>query len=372
MPWLFEHFTGDCGRLKETGQWNRFIKVFLEIGELIANSDRDHIDDIATRLIETGLVAQNLDEHALACVRYAIFSMLGWQTMLYKPAKTNYNPAQFSIEDEQEEYRGQGVISLHQPMDPAARETLSEMLMGFGVMLPAKNMCLSEDTDEERAFHQQVDISPRRFNASLMISIAGIQIKWIDTLSCHMEYNPAMKELYLFRFPSFCLSCLGASRAGKRSVIHACATVSNLHCQWASEGDVDCMLRETILSYRLLFGQSKKSRALFGTVDPFAGCQPDIRDHILRLLCSKRSCPVDIPEREIYYLPRDFPILRYRISVLQRHLSKTAPRTWAQLWSDKRDSAHWLTFWAVIFFGAAGTFFALLQAVLQLAQLLIR
>ena len=129
------------------------------------------------------------------------------------------------------------------------------------------------------------------------------------------------------------------------------------------------MLREILLSYRLLFGRSKKSRALFRLTDPYAGLSNNARDPILASLCSSRSCHLlDLPETGRYNLPRDFPILRYRIAMLQRHLSRTAPRTWTQLWSDKRDSAQWLTFWAVICFGACGTFLALLQAVLQLVE----
>ncbi|GFF48985.1 hypothetical protein IFM58399_08442 [Aspergillus lentulus] len=52
--------------------------------------------------------------------------------------------------------------------------------------------------------------------------------------------------------------------------------------------------------------------------------------------------------------------------------ARATPRKWVQLWRDNRDSAHWLTFWAVIVFGALGTLLALLQVILQAVQIAFR
>jgi type VI protein secretion system component VasF len=75
-----------------------------------------------------------------------------------------------------------------------------------------------------------------------------------------------------------------------------------------------------------------------------------------------------LTERAKYNLARDFPILRSRLAVLLQHLAQTKPRTWRELWQDKRDSSAWLTFWAVIIIGAAGLVLGLLQVVLQAVQ----
>jgi hypothetical protein len=39
------------------------------------------------------------------------------------------------------------------------------------------------------------------------------------------------------------------------------------------------------------------------------------------------------------------------------------------IWKDKRDSAHWLTFWAVIIIGGAGLLLGFMQVLLQAIQL---
>lgn len=368
-PELFQYLKTGYNISKGEERLAAFKEVFRKVADYIITGHCTTLDDVVSQLFEDGTTTDNIDDQGLRCVRCIVFSILGWQTMLFRPAPMGPNPDRFTIDDEQDGYRGQAYLSLQQNMDTGSRETLSELLMGFGMLLPSKNLCLSDDTEEQKAFHQQLDINAKRFNANLLVSVAGIRIKWTDSLACHMEYNPAMKELYLFRFPSFCLSCLRESETVNRSVIHACATSSHLHCQWATEADIDHLLHEILLSYCLLFGQSKKSRILFRSTDPFARCPSAIRDPLLSELCTTRSCCIlNASERETYYLPRDFPILRYRISTLQRHLAKSAPRTWTQLWRDKRDSANWLTFWALIAFGALGVLLALLQVILQFVE----
>ena len=371
-PQLYQFLNIDLDHSKEENLWMAFSRVFLSMTEHIAASPTTTINEIVSRLVDCGIINENTSEQGLQCVRYLVFSVLGWQTMLFKPAPMDRNPCQFIIEDEQNGFRGQAYLELQQDMKTCTKDTLSELLMGFGMLLPAKNMCLSDDTEEQKAYHQELEVNIRGLNANLIVSVAGVRLKWVDTLACHLEYNPAVKELYLFRFPSFCLSCLGSSDSSHKSVIHACSTTSHLHCQWAADIDVDSMLREILLSYRLLFGQSKKSRALFRSVDPFSGRPKSDRDQVLPMLCGKKSCPaLDLHERETYYLPEDFPVLRYRISVLQTHLSRSVPRTWSQLWRDKRDSAHWLTFWAVIAYGALGILLALIQVILQFVQIIV-
>lgn len=262
-------------------------------------------------------------------------------------------------------------MTLRQMEAECAGNSLHEFLMGFGVLLPTKNLCLDDEPDELEAFNQLTFINPGEFNAYLLSSLGHVQVKWVDTLSCHMEFNPREKMLYLFRFPSFCQACLSDANAEmkRRSVIYSCATESSSTRHWASAKDIASFMRETMLSYRLLFGQNKRSRAFFRSMNPFADLE-DIRDPLLPLLSGVRSPGVvQVSEqKEIYDLSQDFPILRSRIVTLHKHLSTEKPRGWYELWHDKRNSAHWLTFWAVIIFGGLGVFFAFMQSVLQLIQ----
>jgi hypothetical protein len=70
----------------------------------------------------------------------------------------------------------------------------------------------------------------------------------------------------------------------------------------------------------------------------------------------------------MWNLKHDFPVLRSRLSALAFEMSTRRPRTWLELWRDKRDSAQWATFWAVIIFGAVSLLLSVVQVVLQAIQ----
>ena len=135
--------------------------------------------------------------------------------------------------------------------------------------------------------------------------------------------------------------------------------------------EVTQLLHEILLSYRLLFGQSKDSRRLFQSMNIFKGEPPGAHDTLLLQLCTNKSValPPLCKEQDVYRLRRDFPVLRSRIASLQQIMSNLKPRGWREIWKDRRDSAHWYTFWAVIVFGGSGIILTTVQVVMQAAQL---
>ncbi|KAL4735581.1 hypothetical protein BDV11DRAFT_208358 [Aspergillus similis] len=320
----------DCTR--ESHQ-ELFARAFISVAEFATCNSSITIDGIIRELITEGVLPPQAQAENLNNARYFIFIILGFQTALYCPSPLDSNgraPHLLFITEDHGCCRYTHPL-LAQDINVCAHEPLSEFLMGFGVLLPSKNLCLAEEPDILRAFQQQVEIEPKTFNAYALHSLAGLKFKWTDALSCHLEFNPTTKEISLFRFPTFCHSCLEK---------------------------INHFLLEIILSYRLLFGQTRKSRSLFRSRSWLA-IPADLRQ------------VWSLSQKETYYLPEDFPILRYRIVILRNCLSATVPRTLAQLWRDRRDSANWMTFWAVMIFGIFGSITAFMQVVLQFAQLLI-
>jgi hypothetical protein len=129
------------------------------------------------------------------------------------------------------------------------------------------------------------------------------------------------------------------------------------------------------MSYRLLFGQNKKSRRLFRDLSPFAGTPVQAHDKVLLDLCGHKQCsPAHLPrtERKHWDLAHDFPVLRSRLSTLAYEISIRKPRSWCALWKDKRDSAQWATFWTVIIFGLISLLLSLVQVILQAVQLAVQ
>ena len=346
--------------------------IFSEVAAFAATSQNPSIDDIVAHILVSGLIEEGKSKNGPLEARSLVFAMIGWQTMLYRPSLGTCPPQHLAVIDEQDGYRGQAFMALQQSQGSVKRP-LHEFLLGFGILLPPSDLCTSTNMETRKSFTELKIIEPASFNASLLHSIGHFKIKWVDVLSCHLEFDERASTIFLFRYPSFCIAC-GQSKSGEktsRTVIHASASLSSSSRQWACEKDVTQMLLETLLSYRLLFAQDKQARKMYRKLDPFAGIPLEGRDHLLSLLCGRKSFSTpQIPsDQDSYDLQRHFPILRSRIAVLHRHLSASKPKGWRELWRDKRDSAGWFTFWIVLIFGGVTILLSVLQVLLQILQI---
>ena len=350
----------------------QMITVFSEVANFIATSQYPSIDDVAAHLMARGLVSDRNSGSYAVEARSLVFAMIGWQTMLYRPALGTCPPEQLAVTDEQNGYNGQAFMALKQD-HKAAKRPLHEFLLGFGILLPPCDLCISTNADFKKSFEDFSTTEPSSFNAFLLNSIGRFSVKWVDVLSCHLELDERAKTIFLFRYPSFCIasSPTGTEKEPPKTVIHASASPPSSSRLWASEEDVTKVLRETLLSYRLLFGQNNQARKLYKRLDPFAGIPLEGQDNLLSKLCGRKSFrETGIPrDKESYDLRQDFPILRSRLVNLQRELARSKPRSWKELWRDKRDSAGWFTFWAVIIFGAISILLSAIQVLLQILQI---
>ncbi|KFY95687.1 hypothetical protein V498_03198 [Pseudogymnoascus sp. VKM F-4517 (FW-2822)] len=399
-----------------------FSTMWQEVSQYMTATASVSIDEIVAHLLEFDILELGSDPNALIAAKNLIFAVIGWQTMLYQADMHSCPPEQLAIQSQMGVHQGQAHMCLKQNHS-SCRRRMHEFLLGYGLLLPPRNFEGLGSVEDKKAFAEFKSVSSTSFNASLLSSIGDVTIEWVDSLSCHMEFDPYLNKLFLFRYPSFCLANIPADGSGHstKSAIYACATPRDSAGQWATTADVNQMLQETTLSYRLLFGQNKASRQLFQKSKPYACATPrdsagqwattaDVtqmlqettlsyrllfgqnkssrqlfqkskpfenipeagRDTFLERLCGRKryQSNYNSPERETYDLAHDFPILRSRLLPLLRHLSAKKPRTWRELWEDKRDSASWLTFWAVLVIGGMGLILAMLQTILQIVQVI--
>ncbi|KAF2791048.1 hypothetical protein K505DRAFT_377071 [Melanomma pulvis-pyrius CBS 109.77] len=347
-----------------------FATVWREVWIQASRNDSS-IDSIIAHLLNEKLVTMEDDAEALNSSRNLVFAIIGWQTMLYKPDMGSCPPVQLAIVDETDGYQGHAYIDLRQDQS-TARKALHEFLMGFGVLLPCHNFGELASDDDRKILAMIKVVSPDLLNTHLLISVGGIHIKWTDSLAFHLKFDADSNTLYLFRFPTFCaVNLLEKGKDHTKTTLHSCAAPPIFASQWETHEEVDDLLRETLLSYRLLFAQNKASRKLFRSMSPFEDLPQGCKDYNLLEMCGKKQSNFVawLPERESYVLSKDFPLLRSRLAVLAQHISTRRPRTWKELWNDKRDSASWFTFWAVLVIGGIGIFLAFLQVILQIVQI---
>ncbi|KAH7175753.1 hypothetical protein EDB81DRAFT_633955 [Dactylonectria macrodidyma] len=356
----------------EGSDWDtQFFPLWNKVRELVLAPEPKTIDGITDTLVELDIISVKDNYEAYQSAKELMFSILGWQTMLYKPDLFSCATGGFNILDEMDGYHGEARICLNQsPL--SGKCDLPSFLLGFGMMLPPRDYCAFDDMDDKKLINNTKVIISKDLNAYVLTKVCGVRLQWVDSLSCHLELDKHSGTLFLYRYPSFCVSSLQTrdTKERRRGAIHSCGFERPGSVPWASEEDVTELLQEILLSYRLLFGQSRRSRSLFRRLRPFAHIPHEGHDQFLSLICSRKqfNCPITLTEREEYDLAGDFPHLRSRIVRLSSYASSKKPRSIRQLWRDKRDSTAWLAFWSVLIFGSVSILLGVVQAVFQIMQ----
>jgi len=360
-------------KLDEDQKWAEdFMPVWNQVREVVLGPEPTSIDGIAECLATQGAITLKDNYEAAQAAKDLVFSILGWQTMLYKPDFVSYS-AGYGIVDELDGYHGEARIC-HNQFALASAQDMPNFLLGFGMMLSPRNYCGMEGADDRALFNQTKTARSGDMDAYTLTKVCGVRVQWVDSLSCHLELDSSSGTLFVFRYPSFCLASLRQQRRkdASKSVLHSCGLERPGSIPWATEEDITELLREILLSYRLIFGQNKRSRAVFRRLRPFAGVSKEEEDPFLSQLCGRKrpDYPGDITlvEREEYDLAGDFPHLRSKIVRIHGYASSRKPRSLRQLWMDKRDSTAWLALWSVLIFGSLSILLALIQAVFQILQ----
>ena len=358
---------------KPSAWMSDFEQIWLEVCNRAAMPDAS-INSITQYLTQQGLLLIADDGMSSYYAKNLVLAVLGWQTMLFKPDMGTCNMYELAIAEAADGNQLSGQMNLRQGVSSSGRP-LHEFLHGFGLMLPARNFFPYDAEDDNVALKNIHTISSASFNAKFLSTIGEITIKWTDMLACHLDLDTSSNTLYVFQYPSFCMASLHDDQSEKtKSTLYACGSTNMAIPYWAKKEDITEILRETLLSYRLLFGQNKDSRQCFHFLKPHYDAIGEGADKILIALCSKKkfTLPPGIRQSEIYDLRKDFPILRYKIALLSQRLSRNRPRTWKQMWNDRRDSPNWYTFWALLVFGGTGIMLAFFQLVLQIIELSLK
>ena len=140
--------------------------------------------------------------------------------------------------------------------------------------------------------------------------------------------------------------------------------------------------REIILSYRLLFGQDKKSRKLFREIECKRAAYGDNKcDPLLYILCgtndrkaigslpaylwpdSCRDTSNKLLEQSSYSVSIDFPILSSRMMKIQDFDARQQPYRLMDYWRDRRNPLQWVAFWAVLIIGGLSIIIGVIQLI---------
>ncbi|KAI0912568.1 hypothetical protein F4823DRAFT_622839 [Ustulina deusta] len=331
--------------------------LLLSLPDFLAPGPRS-INSTTDMLICHKFVNTEGSYEAILSVKDLVFAIIGLQTMLCQPCFDPGSPGEYRVLDKMSGYRGTTRISFCQSSDSGTR-SLPEFLLSFGVMLPPPNYCADDNDDERQLFNQIKTITPDDVDAHVLSRLCGVRFQWVDSLSCHLELGKRSSTLYIYRYPSVVLRLIEVD--GQKSTLHPCALAKKGLLPWADEEDVNGVLGEILLSYRVIFGQNKRSRnVFFRKLRPFASVPKHGQDQSLAEICGRKrfKCPFMPAEREEYDSAIHFP-----------PASNKKPRSLRRLWEDRRDSPAWLAYWsAIVFFGSVGLLLVLIQTLFQILQ----
>jgi hypothetical protein len=177
------------------------------------------------------------------------------------------------------------------------KKPLPDFLLGFGLMLPPPNYnAFANDDDQQKFFLECKTVLPKEMNAHVLKNICGLSFRWVDSLSCHLEMDKRSGTVFLYRYPYFCAHhCRQrkgpqesvrrpsnpGSNSDQKSTLRCCAFERRSSAPWTDQEDVTKLLQQILLSYRLLFGQNKKSREVFRSLRPFKGIATEGHDRFL-------------------------------------------------------------------------------------------
>lgn len=191
-----------------------FSRIFQQVAEFTGRGCS--LEEMAEHLLLLDLIKSGgYDTKQVA--RTIVFATLGWQTMLYEPAFQTCPPQQLAIADVLDGYFGQAFMKLKQDQSRVS-DCLSDFLLGFGLMLPTEGLCVSDDPEDCHAFESVTIIHPAEFNVALLHSLAGINVKWINVMAPHLEFDKATNTLFLFRYPSFCLANISSQETNNGAI----------------------------------------------------------------------------------------------------------------------------------------------------------
>jgi hypothetical protein len=354
------------GKLLEN---NAFERVFHAVAAFVREERGLSIEEV----IEYLRIAEKMDSsrEAAKAQRLLVFAILGWQSMVYVPAFNACSLEQLAVVEDDEQVNSGLVFDNYKVSADLADRPLFAILKGFGNLLPSPPSNIPQAASENsKVAATWLPLNPAETNAHLLTTLLHIRIRWVDCLALHLDYDKSTRTLSLFSCPSFCV----AMTRSKGPIYAFASTERKSFNPRANEEDISQLMREVLLSFRLLFGQNNYSRKLF----PQIYQQPErmsATDPLLPILCMTKnihktpetpSLPSDQP---MYFAAQHFPVLSERIELIAKELKNSRPTSIADLLRDRRDTLQYWTFWLVALLGGISIVLTLAQVILQAVQL---
>ncbi|KAH8742844.1 hypothetical protein F5882DRAFT_149033 [Hyaloscypha sp. PMI_1271] len=308
----------------------------------------------------------------------AVFAILCWGSMMLQPKLVWANPAAspcLAVEQLQSDHQGLRMDFVQRPIPAIFRN----------IQRSKATNCWRRPIGVSNGISTVLYVSTLNFSS--LRTIGKIRLRWVDNISSHLEFDSRNRILSIFRFPSFCaLTTLGETRGVLFEELSRALYSADADAGREFEGN-EQLSQEVLMSYRLLFGQTRASRKLAkALLQEELGKNHDY-DELLGLLCCTPHRPLVkkvlstfwpvscrdynniLSEADSYSAQDDFPTFSQRLAAVQDFSLRQQPSKLRDLWRDRRNPLQWYTFWAVLIVGGASIIIGLLQLVVAIVAI---
>lgn len=375
-PWLYSQVTTipHAVRQLRSGEEtllesNTFERVFATVAAFVQDQKGISIDDVVEHLRITERLEATPE--SFKAQRLLVFAILGWQSMLYRPAFNSCSADELAVRQHDDQSSSGLVFDTNKVSADLADRPLFVLLKAFGNLLPSAPSNVTQLASENsKTAATWLPLDPAETNAYHLHTLLHVRVRWVDCLALHLDYNKSSRTLSLFSYPSFCVAMLQS----KGTVFSFASTEKNSFDPRGSQEDISQLVREVLLSFRLLFGQHKLSRKLFPLI--YRPTEPlQEPDQLLPVLCmtkyiqqTSELLPASV-DQPVYFAAQHFPVLSERIEIIAKELKNSRPTSIADLLRDRRDTLQFYTFWLVSIIGGIGIILSVVQVILQAIQL---
>ena len=345
---------------------NAFERVFTAVATFVLDNEAVSIDDVVGHLRKTQKMEGTRE--TLKAQRLLVFAILGWQSMLYRPAFNTCSQDVFAVHEDWDQSNSGLVFDTNKVSADLADRPFFVILKGFGNLLPSPRNISQVASENSKTAATWFSLNPAETNAYLLHTLLHVRIRWVDCLALHLDYNKSTRTLSLFSCPSFCVAMLRS----KGTIFSFASTEKSSFDPRANEEEISQFMREVLLSFRLLFGQHGPSRKLSPQIyRPTERLQKP--DELLPLLCMRKYIHQTLlpfsPDQPVYFAAQHFPVLSERIELIAKELKNSRPTSMKELLRDRRDTLQYWTFWLVSIYGSIGIILSLLQVIFGAIQL---
>src|SRR5271170_5287848 len=134
--------------------------------------------------------------------------------MLYLPSFNTCPLSQLDIHQTAGQPNSRLVYDTFRMSTDLADRPMAILLKGYGNLLPARDKKLTKVASEaSRVASSWHPINPAEMNAYLLYSFLKVNIRWVDTLALHLDYDKSSRTLSIFKYPSICAASIETTGA---------------------------------------------------------------------------------------------------------------------------------------------------------------